>query len=275
MSKPRLLPPLVVLILTLAGCASSSPSATWIVTSDSRLLCCRTMRYATDEFTHPESSSIPGNGVVVRLLADTIDGTCGRGAAVPIVIANNEDQDVWVPVSNELSADTMTLFPWRLYYSSKPGERDLPPIRVARQLEYGDLVERTDAHLTFERIPAGKEVRLVGWIPPRWLCVPPENVTDEALEAELDPTVYAERTRSIRARHNRIAAAAFDPVAFRYDVAYTRMDYLDTIPSTLQRNDAGDTVTVHVGITDPPAGLLTASQHVSSSNVVVLRITGE
>jgi hypothetical protein len=256
------------LIILAAGCSSTQPAATYIITTESHLMCCRTLRYATNEFPVLQASTVSGQGVVVRLDADTVRGKCPNGAEVHVMIANNSSEDIFVPVSRELHGDTIKLFPWRMYYDS---DADQPPVRIARQLQYGDLVERTDARLTFYRLPAGKQVNFHGVVTPRWLCTPPINVTDDLLNAELDPTVYAEQTRALRASRPPEDAAGFPPTRFRYDVAYTHLDFLEGLPvKENERNSVGDTVQVQVAVDDPPATFLNASQQVASSNVVML-----
>lgn len=258
---------LLLLALVSAGCTASKTPAAYFISTDSPLVCCRTLRYSTAEFPMLRPSTLAGQGVVVRLNDDTVRGSCMIDAYTTVTVANNGSEDIYLPISHELSGDTMKLYPWRLVYQEKR------QVRLARQIQYGDLVERTDARLSFYRLPAGKQVDLVGVIPQRWLCTPPSSLVEGYLEGELDPQYLAEASRSIRGSVPSVDADIFGPMGLRYDVAYTTLGFLQGLPvRSEQWNSRHDTATIHVAVKEEPAKILNASQQVSSSNVVTVII---
>ena len=256
---------LLLLALLLAGCTASKIPAAYFISTNSHLVCCRTLRYTTAEFTKLRSSSLAGQGVVVRINDDTVRGSCLIDAYTTVTVANNGPEDIYLPISHELSGDTVKLYPWRLIYEEKR------QVRLARQLQYGDLVERTDARLSFNRLPSGKQVDLVAVIPQRWLCTPPSSLVEGYLEGELDPQYLAEASRSIRGSVPFSNADIFGPMGLRYDVAYTTLGFLNGLPVTSENwNSRHDTATIHVAVKEEPALLLNDSQKIASSNVVTV-----
>jgi hypothetical protein len=249
---------LFLLALVLSGCASSRTPGYYTISTNSHLLCCRTLRYTTAEFPMLRPSALRGEGVMVRLHDDTVRGSCQIDAYTRLTVANNGKEDVYLPISHELSGDTVKLYPWRLIY------QNTRQVRVARQLQYGDLVERTDAKLGFYRLPSGKQVDLVAVIPQRWLCTPPSSLTEGYLEGELDPQYLAEASRGLRGSSPFSNANIFGPMGLRYDVAYTTLDFLKELPvDSEQWNRGHDTATIHVAVVEEPAKILNASQKVA------------
>lgn len=257
----------VVLALLLAGCTAPNPGATYyVVTTQSSYQCCRTIRYSTWTFSELRGSTAAGDGVSVRLHADTLAVRCSGDAGLGVTISNNSGQDIYIPFSHDLEGSRIKLYPWRLSYD---GDRQ---IRLARQLQYNDIVEREDALSRFFLLPAGKEVALQGVITPRWLCSAPEEIPNAYLEAELNPTYYSDRSRALRAAEYRRDPNLPATIGLRYEVAYTTLEYFEGLP-VLKResNPSGDTVNILIGVKDEPADFLNASQRVASSNVVTLR----
>lgn len=262
----RLLPLLAA--FGILSCGAQSDIVHYIVTSQSTYLCCRTVRYSTWEFPKTESSSTPGEGVAVRLAEDTIVGRCSEGAEVAITIANNDELDIYIPFSKELEGSSVKLYPWRIFYE------DGMAIRLARQLQYNDIVEREDALHRFFRLPSGKQITLRGVVPQRWLCSPTTAVTDEYLGLELNPTFYADRSRGLRGAEYRRDPQLLMSVPFRYEIAYTTLRYLDSLPVISRvTSRAGDTTQVTIAVKEEPAHFLDASQRVARSNRVMLKIT--
>jgi hypothetical protein len=258
---------MLVVLATVALCCASPRPATYIVTTDSHLICCRTLRYATAEFARTEATGERGDGLVVRLAADTVVGTCGRDAELGIEIANASAEDLYIPFSNELSGDSLKIYPWRLIY-----EHDAP-MRLARQIQFEDLLERVDARLRFYRLPSHRRIVVQGIIPQRWLCTPPMSILEGYLEAELDPKVYSDRTRDLRASQPLPDPSIYGTMALRYDVAYTRLDIWEHTPIAEQHWNAGhDSLLLHVSSHEEPSKLISDTQRVASSNVVTLTI---
>lgn len=256
---------LLLALLLLSGCAASKGPASYTVSTNSPLVCCRTLRYTTAEFPMLRSSALGGEGVVIRLKDDTVRGSCQIDAYTRLTVANNGREDIFLPISHELSGDTVKLIPWRLIYQEQR------QVRVARQLQYGDLVERTDAKLIFYRLPSGKQIDLVAVIPQRWLCTPPSSLTEGYMEGELDPQYLAEASRGLRGSNPFTNANIFGPMGLRYDVAYTTLDFLKGLPvDSEQWNTGHDTATIHVAVREEPAKILNASQKVAVSNVVTV-----
>jgi hypothetical protein len=255
------------LAVLLAGCASHG-IVNYIVSSHSPYVCCRTVRYSTWEFDKTEPSRMPGKGVVVRLLGDTLNAECAHDASVGVTIANNSDLDIFIPFSKELEGMRVKLYPWRLLYEEGR------PIRLARQLQYNDIIEREDALARFFRLPAGRQVTLEGTVPQRWLCLVATSITDEYLGLELNPTFYADRARALRGAEYKRDPQLLTTVPFRYDVAYSTLRYIDSLPvASRASNSAGDTTRVTIAVKEEPAQFLDASQLVAKSNEITLRIT--
>lgn len=253
--------------LLLGSCATPGPAVYHIVTTQSTYQCCRTIRYSTWTFPTTRGSTASGDGVVVRLLADTVAARCGGDTEIGVAISNNSDEDIYIPVSREMEGDRIKLYPWRLSYDTSGA-----PIRLARQLQYNDVIERTDALLRFFRLPSGREVMLHGVIPQRWLCAPATEIAPPYLNAELNPVFYSDRARALRAaeyhRDPKLPAA----IGLRYDVAYTTLRYLESLPvSSRNVNASGDTVQVMVGIPEEPGEILNSTQKVAESNIVTLK----
>lgn len=255
-----------MLSVLLVACASER-AMQYAVSSQSPYLCCRTMRYSTWPFPSTAESTVPGPGVVVRLNADTLRARCAADAPVGIVVANNSDSDIYIPFSKELDGMRLKLYPWRMLY------RDGEALRLARQLQYNDMLEREDGVLRFFKLPAGRQVTFDGVIPQRWLCFPTTTVSDSYLDQELKPLFYVDRTRALRNAEYKRDPELRTTVALRYDVAYTTLHYLDALP-VLSRstNGAGDTTQILIGVKEEPGDFLDASQSVARSNTVVLRI---
>lgn len=253
-------------LLAAAGCATHQASLYHVVTTDSHYICCRTLRFTTAEFTGLRGSSLPGEGVVVKLGADTVRSGCGHDAEVPLTVANNGSADVYIPISNELiGGGRLKLYPWRLVEAE--GRR----VRLARQIQYGDLVEGTDAKLRFFRLPAGKEISFDGVIPASWLCRAPLSPYAGYLTAELDPKVYADYTRLLRDNAGRPDTSGAGTWGLRYDVIYTSLDFLDALPASERRlSAAGDTLTLHLSVPEEPATFVNGGQKVASSNLITL-----
>ncbi|MBS1912012.1 MAG: hypothetical protein JST22_08510 [Bacteroidetes bacterium] len=263
---PRVLTACCAVAIHLAGCASDRVMH-YVVSSHSPYLCCRTIRYATAAFAATQSSSLAGDGVAVRLLADTIRARCADGAHVDIVIANNTDQAIYVPFSNDLEGDRIKLYPFRLLYE---GDHR---IRLARQLQYNDVVERLDSKVLFYRLPAGKQTTLHASVQERWLCSALTTVTKEYLALELNPTFYSDRVRGLREGTYRRDPNLLRTSGFCYEIAYTRLGYLDSLPVQQRSvNSRGDTTTVQINVKEEPGTFLDASQHVARSNEAVLMI---
>lgn len=205
--------------------------------------------------------------MIVRLLADTLAARCESDAEIGVAIANNSDLDIYIPISNELEGDRIKLYPWRMSHM------DGSEIRLARQLQYNDILEREDALARFFRLPSGEEVRFRGVIPQRWLCSPLTEVSGEYMGMELNPTFYADRSRSLRGAEYRRDPALRKSIGLVYEIAYTTLRYLDSIPVSARTwNPTRDTVQVQVELNEEPAQFLNASQRTARSNVVQLRI---
>lgn len=262
----RFIPPSLALALAIAACAS--PSATnYILTTQSPHICCRSLRYAVWPF--PATVSAPGGdtGVAVRLVADTLRARCGHDADVDVVIANNGANDIFIPFSHELEAMRVKLYPWRILYENGR------PVRLARQLQYNDLVERQDAVLRLFRLPSGRQVRLAATIPSRWLCAPAVRVTEDYLTYEMDPIAYSDRTRPLRGADYTLDPDLKHSATLRYEVVYTSMKFLDALPVTSRTaNAAGDTVEIRVAMEQEAGHFLDDSQQIARSNDVPLAI---
>lgn len=231
------------------------------------MICCRSMRYSVWQFDATAPSSVADTGVVVRLVADTLRADCDRDAALDVLIANNTDDDIYIPFSKELAGSSLKLYPWRVIYA------DGRAVRLARQLQFNDLVEREDALARFFRLPSGRQVVLHGVVPQRWLCSPTTPVTDEYLGYELDPLFYSDRTRSLRAREYRRDPDLLTTVPLAFEIAYTTLGFIDALPvKSRARNSAGDTTQIGIAVKEEPATFLNGSQHVARSNSIVLHL---
>jgi hypothetical protein len=249
----------------LAGCAPGASTVNYIVSTNSSYTCCRTIRYSTTTFSGLESSRLKGEGVIVRLEGDSLVARCGADAELPLVIANNSDNDIFIPISRELEGDRLKLYPWRFLYANGV------PMRLARQIQYGDLLDRTDSRLLFHRLPSGSQVRLRGVIPSNWLCAPATPIPEGYLERELNPTFYSDYSRRLRAADVGVIDTVNRRTLMRYDVAYTSLDIWKGLPgSATEWNPARDTAQIHIAVTDEPATFLNASQRVAESNSIRL-----
>ncbi|MEO6048769.1 MAG: hypothetical protein ABIQ57_14905 [Candidatus Kapaibacterium sp.] len=258
---------LCLLMLVLSACTPPPQVVNYAVSSESPFVCCRTIRYSTWNFTNLRASSVPGDSVVVLLIGGDIPARCENGAEVGIEVANNSARDIYIPISNELEGENIKLYPWRLFYVSGG------PVRVARQIQYNDLVEREDARLRFFRLPKGKEVVLRGIIPQRWLCSTPTEVPEYYLQAELNPTLYSDRSKELRAASYQRDPKLGDSLRLRYDISYTTLNYLDALPVKERKwNAARDSVEITVGMKDDIGDVLVASQQLVKSNVITVRI---
>ncbi len=257
---------LLLSFVCVAGC-SSPHVMNYILTTESPYICCRSIRYSTWPFQRTTSSQIGDTGVVVRLSGDTIDARCERDAPVDVTIANNTEDDIYIPFSKDLDGDRLKLYPWRLIYA------DNQPMRLARQVQYNDMVERQDALLRFFRLPAGQQTVLHAIVPERWLCAPTTPVTDEYLGYELDPNFYSDRTRSLRASEYHRDPNLLPRVPMAYEIVYTTLRFIEALPQTGRIVSAGgDTTQIRIGIKDEPGTFMNGSQHVARSNTVLLRI---
>jgi len=268
----RMLPLVLLVLSTLVGCSSSHETIHYAVTTDISELCCRTIYYGVSDFPDLRSSTVPtdghAQGLVVRLHGDSIRGACGDRMLVPLTISNVGDSDLYVPVSHELEGTTIKLYPWILYFT------DDRPVRLARQIQYGDLLERTDSRLIFRRIPAGKEVSLTGLISKEWLCKPEVIMNAQYLKDQLDPKYWSDHTRALRtpAYWDR-AESVHSEVGLRYDVSYTTLSFVDDLMRTEQTwNAAHDSTAIHLKAHDEPAAYINRSLHVAESNIVTILI---
>jgi hypothetical protein len=263
----RHLLPIASLLLMAGACTPHSDVINYVVTSQAPYACCRTIRYSTGTFPNLRGSTLAGEGVVVKLTGDTTAYRCETGAVVGVSIANNGEQDIYIPVSHELEGESIKLYPWHLFYG-KTG-----PIRIARQLQYADLGEREDPLLRFLRLPAGKQIDLRGTIAERWLCAPPIEANAGFLDMELTTSFYTDRTRGLRAYHYQRDPNLPDTLALRYDVVYTTFEYMNQMPVAKQSwNPAHDTTQMLIAVPDEPGKFLDASQKVAQSNVIPIRI---
>lgn len=259
---------LLLLPFLLASCATTQNGLQYAITTRSHYLCCRTIRYSTWEFPQVEPSRLKGEGVVVRLDAVTPQVDCDDDLPLRVVIANNGDDDVYIPVSHELQGDTLLLYPFR---GGWVGSRT---VRIARQLQYGDIVDREIPRLQFYRLPTGTEIRLTGVVPRRWLCSQTIPANDEYLEHEAKNTDFlVNRSKPLGALPYRRDSDLRDTLRLRFDVGYSRLDFYQAFP-ILERtlNPGGDSVSIHIAVDDEPKELLDASQQVAFSNVLSLRL---
>ena len=240
------------------------------LTTQSRLSCCKSMSFDVVTLPGTVSSTLSGDGVIVRFAAERLDGDCASGGEAPLVIANNSAEDVLIPTSHELEGARIKLYPWRLHHDSVTHA----PMRLARQIQYGDLFERNnEARLRLMRLPAGREVRLTAWVPGAWLCTKPTELYEGYLEAELDPELYAQRSRGLRTSRFEQARELVSPIGLRYDVVHLTLDFIDALPVLSRTTSPGqDTIAVTLGVNEPPAGFFNAAQRVASSNVIEMTI---
>lgn len=254
--------------LILASCATPRNGLQYAITTQSNYLCCRTLRFSTWEFPRVEASTLEGEGVVVRLAALSPQVDCENDLALSVVIANNSDQDVYVPVSYELHGDTLLLYPFR------GGWAGTETIRIARQLQYGDIVDRDVPRLQFHRLPAGGQVRLKGIVPRKWLCSQTIPANDEYLAYEARSTdFFVGRSKSLGTLPYRRDTDLRDTLRLRFDVGYARLDFYKAYPILEEALNPGrDSVSVRIAVNDVPKELLDASQQVAFSNILSLRL---
>lgn len=254
----------------LAFAACTSPQqVNYIVSTQSRMVCCRTMSFAVADFPATVASASSDTGVSVSFTSLRTIGDCTNGAEAPLVIANHSGRDVYIPTSRELDGSRIKLYPWRLHHDSALGN-----IRLARQIQYGDMFERTtDGRLLFLRLRDGYEARLSGWVPGNWLCTKPTELYEGYLTAELDPEFYAQRARGLRTSRYEQARNLETPIGLRYDVVFVTLDFLNALPLISRTTNAGgDTISVVLDVKEEPAKHLNAEQRVASSNVIEMEI---
>lgn len=258
---------LIAFLPVLCACGSSPAIVSYAITTDNGNVCCKTLRYQTTDFPMSQPSTLPGNGVVVRFLADTVQAVCGTELRLPLVIANNSDSDQYIPISYELQQEgTIRLFPWIVM-------NEADPVRIARQIQYGDLLERTDSRLLFHRLPVGKQVRLTGIVPKEWLCRTPKWTDPSLLTETLNPKYYADYSRALRTPKFWPQESLHAVVGIRYDVVHTTLGWLQTAPQrSAHTTSAGDSISIGLGVMDEPGMMLNASQQVAQSNVITMQL---
>lgn len=244
----------------------------YTVTTDNPGICCRTLRYSVADFPNLTSTetkrSEASSGLVVRLHGDSIRGACGGEMLVPLTISNVSDSDLYVPVSHELEGTVIKLYPWILYFT------DGRAVRLARQIQYGDLLERLDSRLVFQRIPAGKEVSLTGRISKEWLCKPEIIMNAQYLKDQLEPKYWSDHTRALRtpAYWNQ-TESVHSEVGLRYDVSYTTLSFVNDLTRTTEEwNSEHDSTEIHLKARDEPATYVNNSLHVAESNIITILI---
>ena len=258
---------LLVLLPLLCSCGGGAPAVvSYAVATDNGNVCCRTLRYQVTDFPGTEPATVPGNGLTVRFLQDTVSAECGGQLRVPLVIANNSDSSQYIPISHELDSGTIRLFPWIVMNEENP-------VRIARQIQYGDLLERTDSRLLFHRLPAGKQVRLTGVVPKEWLCRTPKWASQSLLTETLNPKYYADYSRALRTPKFWPQESLHAIVGIRYDVVHTTLGWLQTAPQrSAHTTSAKDSVSIELAVMDEPGMMLNASQQVAHSNVITLKL---
>jgi hypothetical protein len=227
------------------------------------------MTFSVGTFSPIVSAATTGEGVEVRFASERMIGDCEKGAASPLVIANHTAKDIFIPTSHELEGTSIKLYPWRQHHDSAHGT-----IRLARQIQYGDLLERNnDSRLRLMRLPAGREVHLEARVPGDWLCTKPTELYEGYLTAELDPTFYAQRARGLRASPYEQAKELASPIPMRYDIVWVTLDFLQSLPVDRRTTSpGGDTITMHLNVSEEPAAFLNAEQTVASSNIIEMVI---
>ncbi|MBC8144356.1 MAG: hypothetical protein H7X80_02155 [bacterium] len=252
---------------SIAACASPD-EVSYAISTQSRMVCCRTMNFSVAEFPGASKNSSGVPGVSVMFPANRITGNCESGAESQVVIANNSGDAILIPTSRELEGSRIKLYPWRLHHDSAQGN-----IRLARQIQYGDMFERPDGRLHFLRLADGYEVRLNAWVPGQWLCTKPTELYEGYLAAELDPAFYAQRARGLRTSPYEQAKDLVSPIGMRYDVIWVTLDFLKVLPVISRTtNSAGDTISVLLDVKEEPAAHLNAAQRVASSNIIEMVI---
>ena len=268
----RRLPPLALLALLVilpflcASCGVAPETISYAITTDNGNVCCKTLRYQTTDFPEFQTSTLQGDGVVVRFMADTVQAVCGTELRLPLVIANNSDSDQYIPISHELHDGTIRLFPWIVM-------NEADPVRIARQIQYGDLLERTDSRLLFHRLPAGKQVQLTGIVPKEWLCRTPKWTDPSLLIEMLHPKYYADYSRALRTPKFWPQESLHSVVGIRYDVVHTTLAWLGAAPQrSTHTTSAGDSVSIGLAVMDEPGMMLNSSQQVAQSNVITMKL---
>ncbi len=258
-----------ILGIAVIGCSSSRPETVhYSITTQNSMKCCRNLTYTTESFKAVRETSIPGDSVRVILHPANITATCDKAPAIPLTISNGTEHDIYIPFSKELSGDTIKLYPWRLLTI------EWKPIRVARQIQYGDLLERTDALLRFLRLPAGTQADLTGIIPPEWICAEPQEPVIDYLEKELDPHYYSNYSRWLRSQGTRRPDSLTTPVGLRYDITYTTLDYIEKLPVLEQSSSsANDSIAITLAVQEQPAEFINSSQELATSNVITLELS--
>src|SRR5688572_13053706 len=99
----------------LSSCASPD-EVSYIVTTQSRLVCCRSMNFTVAPFPATMKSTSKGTGVIVTFPTDVLAGDCLNGGESPVVIANHTGEDILIPTSRELEGSRIKLYPWRLHH---------------------------------------------------------------------------------------------------------------------------------------------------------------
>ncbi len=259
---------LAALPILMASCATTQNGLNYTITTKSHYLCCRTIRYATWDFPKVKSSGLQGDGVVVRLEPVSSSVKCDSDLEVRVAIANNGDHDVFIPISYELQGDTLLLYPFRGGWVGPDN------VRIARQLQYGDIVDREIPRLQFYRLPRGREVRLIGIVPRKWLCSQTIPANDEYLAHESTNTdFFVNRSKPLGALPYRRDPDLRDTFRLRFDVGYSRLDFYEAYP-ILERtvNRAADSVSIRIAVDDQPKELLDEAQQVAFSNVISLNV---
>jgi hypothetical protein len=262
-----------IALVGVAGCGTSSELVNYTVTTHSRLVCCRSMHFTVTGFTGARAISDDARddarGVEVRFASERISGSCALGATAPLVIANHSDTDAYIPTSHELEGSRIKLYPWRLHHDSAHGA-----IRLARQIQYGDMFEHgNDARLQLMRLPAHSEVALTAVVPGQWLCTKPTELYEGYLDAELDPAFYSQRSRGLRTSPYEQSKDLVSPIGMRYDVVWLSLAYLDALPVVARKESPrGDTISVEIDVKEEPAEFFNAAQRVASSNVIEMVI---
>lgn len=257
---------LLIILPLLCSCGSTPGIISYAVTTDNGNVCCKTLRYQVTDFPNAQTATTLGDGLIVRFLTDTVQAICGNELRLPLVIANNSDSDQYIPISYELQEGTIRLFPWIVMNETNP-------VRIARQIQYGDLLERTDSRLLFHRLPAGKQVQLTGIVPKEWLCRTPKWAAPSLLTETLNPKYYADYSRALRTPKFWPQESLHSVVGIRYDVVHTTLGWLQTAPQrSLHKSSTGDSISIELSVMNEPGMMLNSSQQVAESNVITMKL---